>query len=74
MNVPCNQWVDLYLDRNGNLQGCYDSINGCYDPGTMTVDSNAVHIDFGSTGNGTQPQQQQEQPASLLRGRKLALN
>ena len=75
MDVPCNQWVDLYLDRNGNLQGCYASVNGCYDPGTMTVDPNSVQIDFGIIGsrNITQ-QQQQDQPPTLLRGRKLALN
>jgi hypothetical protein len=83
LDVPCNQWVDLYLDGNGNLQGCYASVNGCYDPGTMTVDANAVHIDFGSSSSGsghsnnsstTQEQQQQQQPPSLLRGGKLAQN
>jgi hypothetical protein len=77
MDVPCNQWVDLYLDRNGNLQGCYASVNGCYDPGTMTVDPSAVHIDFGSSAHNnstTQELQEQQQPPSLLRGRRLALN
>jgi hypothetical protein len=80
MDVPCNQWVNLYLDKNGNLQGCYAAGNGCYDPGTMTVDVNAAHIDFGigsnisSTEAQQQEQQQLQQPPSLLRGRRLALN
>jgi hypothetical protein len=79
LDVPCGQWVNLYLDGNGNLQSCYASGDGCYNPGPMTADANtnSVPTDLGITSDSTstQPQQEQkQQPPSLLRGRKLTLN
>jgi hypothetical protein len=78
MEVPCNQWVNLYHDKNGNLLGCYAPADGCYNEITMTADANSAHIDLGSGSNSNsteaQQQEQQQQPPSLLRRRTLALN